>query len=177
MKATQLLSTLAIAVSFSLFAANTFAADNVSINVTGKVISSPCTTLNGGEATLSVPLGDNIEAATLSTAASGTPLVKFELPITGCPLGTSNIKATFSGTADTTTTTMWKNTAASPAPNTAVELSNQDGGALISNGGTLTAAVTSGAATFKLQARAYSAKGGVTPGDIESVIVATFEYQ
>ncbi|MDK9366333.1 fimbrial protein [Lelliottia wanjuensis] len=177
MKSTHLFSTLAITLCATLLTANVFAANSVSIDIKGKVIASPCTTVNGGEATKAVALGDTIGADTLATAGSGTPLVKFELPLTGCPAGTTNIKATFSGTADGTTTTMWKNTAATPAPNTAIELSNQTGSALISNGSSITEAVTSGTATFKLQARAYSAAGSATPGDIESVIVATFEYQ
>ncbi|MDK9357758.1 type 1 fimbrial protein [Lelliottia sp. V106_10] len=177
MKSTHLFSTLAITLCATLLTANVFAANSVSIDIKGKVIASPCTTVNGGEATKAVALGDTIGADTLATAGSGTPLVKFELPLTGCPAGTTNIKATFSGTADGTTTTMWKNTATTPAPNTAIELSNQTGSALISNGSSVTEAVTSGTATFKLQARAYSAAGSATPGDIESVIVATFEYQ
>lgn len=177
MNATKLISTLALSLSATLFAGNAFATSSASIDISGKVIASPCTTVNGGENTKAVALGDTIGADTLATAGSGTPLVKFELPLTGCPAGTTNIKATFSGTPDSTTTTMWKNTAATPAPNTSVELSNQTDSALISNGSTVTEAVTSGAATFKLQARAYSAAGSATPGDIESVIVATFEYQ
>lgn len=176
MNVTKLMSTLAVTLTATLFAANTFA-NSANIDITGKVIASPCTTVNGGETTKEVALGDSIGADTLATAGSGTPLVKFDLPLTGCPAGTTNIKATFSGTADTTTTTMWKNTAANPAPNTAVELSNQTDSALISNGSSVNAAVAAGAATFKLQARAYSAAGSATPGDIESVIVATFEYQ
>lgn len=176
MNVTKLISTLAVTLTATLFAANTFA-NSANIDIKGKVIASPCTTVNGGETTKEVALGDSIGADTLATAGSGTPLVKFDLPLTGCPAGTTNIKATFSGTADTTTTTMWKNTAANPAPNTAVELSNQADSALISSGSSVNAAVTAGAATFKLQARAYSAAGSATPGDIESVIVATFEYQ
>ncbi|WP_407438865.1 fimbrial protein [Lelliottia sp.] len=153
------------------------AADTVSINVTGKVVASPCTTINGGNNTLDVDLGSNIQAADLAAANSGSTMKTFDLPLTGCPSGTTNIKVTFSGTADGTTTTLWKNTAPTPATNTAVELSEQGTGTLLSNGSTLTAPVTSGAATFKLQARAFSAVGSVTPGDISSVIVATFEYQ
>lgn len=177
MNTLKLVSTATIAITAALFAANTLAAGSASIDVKGKVISSPCTTVNGGDATKAVALGDTIGADTLATAGSGSTLVKFDLPLTGCPAGTTKIKATFSGTADGTQTTMWKNTATEPAPNTAVELSNQTGGALVSNGSSLTESVSAGAATFKLQARAYSAAGSAKPGDIESVIVATFEYQ
>lgn len=175
MKSGHIMNTAA-AVFIALLSQQTFAGDNVTINITGKVIASPCTTINGGAATLSVPLGDDIQATTLSSAASGTTPVKFEIPLTGCPLGTTNIKATFAGTADSDNT-LWKNTAATPAANTAVELTNQADSAKISNGSTLDAAVSSGSATYKLQARAYSTLGSVTPGDIESTIVVSFEYQ
>lgn len=177
MKSMKLIPTLAVTLTATLLAASTFAADTVSIDVKGKVVASPCTTINGGSATKAVALGDSIGANTLSAAGSSTPMVKFEIPLTGCPAGTTKIKATFSGTADGTTTTLWKNTAATPAAKTAVELQNQSNSARISKGSSVTETVSSGAANFKLQARAYSTAGSATPGDIESVIVATFEYQ
>ncbi|MBS3045961.1 fimbrial protein [Enterobacter mori] len=160
-----------------LFAVTVQAADNVSINVTGRVVASACSTVNGGKNTLDVDLGTNIGAADLATPGSGSAMKTFELPLTGCPSGTNNIKVTFSGTADTTTNSRWKNTAATPAANTSVELSAQGTGVILSNGSTLTTPVVDGAASFKLQARAYSSVGSATPGDISSVIVASIEYQ
>lgn len=160
----------------SAAAFNAGAADTVTINVTGKVVASPCTTINSGNPTLDVNLGDAIQANTLADAGSGTPLIKFDLPLEHCPVGTSNVKATFSGTADTSPE-LWKNGAAKPAANTAVELSEQDTGTIVSNGSTLNAGVSDGNATFKLQARAVSSAGSAGPGDISSTIVVAFEYQ
>lgn len=177
MNAKKLFATLAIGLGAFFYAVNTFAADSVSIKVTGKIISLPCTTVNGGAATKSVSLGDSIGADTLSKAGSGSTKVLFEIPVTGCPAGTTNVKATFSGTADPDSIVRWKNTAANPAPNTAVEITNQSNGNLVYDGSTLDAPVSSGNATFKLQARAYSPDGSAKPGDIEAVVVATFEYQ
>lgn len=166
------------AAALAVTSLNGFAADNVSINVTGKVIASPCTTINGGATTLAVPLGDTIQAKDLATAASGTELKTFEIPLTGCPASTTNIKATFTGTADTEDSTLWKNTAAAPAGNTSVELTDQaEPGTPVGNNSSLTMPVTAGNATFKLAARAFSKLGSATPGDIESTIVVAFEYQ
>lgn len=156
---------------------NSYAGDNVSIDIKGKVIASPCTTINGGTTTIPVSLGDNIQASSLAAPGSGTPLVKFDIPITGCPASTTNVKATFSGTADNFDNTLWKNTATSAAPNTAVELSDQATGTKLSNGSVLNSPVTSGSATYQLQARAYSVQGSAKPGDIESIVVMSFEYQ
>lgn len=166
---------LSLAVLVSLFTSQVYATDNVNIKVTGKIVASPCTTINGGSSTLNVPLGD-IQATTLATAGSGSSMVAFELPLTGCPASTTKVKVTFSGTADTDAT-RWKNTAAAPAASTSVEISQQDTSVLVSNDTSITEDVVSGAVTYKLQARAYSKDGSAMPGDIESVIVASFEYQ
>ncbi|MBT1713642.1 type 1 fimbrial protein [Enterobacter dykesii] len=178
MKLIKFISTVSLSLLAGFIAESSYAgSDSVNINVTGRVIASPCTTINGGSDSLSVSLGETIQATTLSKPDSGTPKVTFDLPLTGCPLGTLNVKATFSGTADTTSPTMWKNTAASPAANTAVELSTQADSTILGNGSTLTVPVSDGNATFKMQARAYSSAGSVTPGDIDSTIIVAFEYQ
>ncbi|MFO6296572.1 fimbrial protein [Rahnella selenatireducens] len=177
MKLTSIFRPAVVTIVLPLIVFNTFAADNVTINVTGKVIASPCTTVNGSSATLSVNLGDTIQANSLAEAGSGTELKAFDLPLTGCPASTTNVKATFTGTADTEAS-LWKNTAASPAVNTAVELTEQDAPTVpLGNNATLTEPVTAGNVTFKLAARALSKLGSVTPGDIASTIVVSFEYQ
>ncbi len=165
--------------SFSavLFAGNIYAADSVSINVTGKVIASPCKTLNGGSDALNVDLGQSILANSLEAAGTGSAMTAFDLPVTGCPASTTNVKVTFTGTPDATDATMWANNATKPATNTAVELSQQTTGTILSNNSSLTGAVEGGNTTFKLQARVYSKAGAVMPGDVSSAIVASFEYQ
>lgn len=177
MKLVNLFHPTVVTSVLALVAFNSYAADDVTINVTGKVIASPCTTINGSASTLSVPLGDTIQANSMATAGSGTELKTFDLPLTGCPESTTNIKATFTGTADTEVS-LWKNTAATPAENTAVELTEQSAPTEpLGNNSTLSTRVTAGNATFKLAARAFSKLGSVTPGDISSTIVVSFEYQ
>ncbi|KGB01070.1 type 1 fimbrial protein [Enterobacteriaceae bacterium RIT814] len=164
-------------VSAMLFAGNIYAADNVNINVTGKVIASPCTTINGGSNALNVDLGQAIQASSLATAGAGTTLKTFDLPVAGCPASTTNVKVTFTGTPDSGDSTLWANSAANAAANTAVELSQQTTDTILSNNSSLIGAVSEGSTTFKLQARVLSKAGSVMPGDVSSVIVAAFEYQ
>ena len=168
---------MAGSVSAILFAGNIYAADNVNINVTGKVIASPCTTINGGSNALNVDLGQTIQASSLAAAGAGSTLKTFDLPVTGCPASTTNVKVTFTGTPDATDATLWSNSAAQPAANTAVELSQQTTDTILSNYSSLIGAVDAGSTTFKLQARVLSQAGSVMPGDVSSVIVASFEYQ
>lgn len=168
---------LTASLSAVLFAGNIYAADSVNINVTGKVIASPCTTLNGGAGALNVDLGQSLQASSFEEAGSGSAMTTFDLPVTGCPASTSNVKVTFTGTPDPTDTTLWANNAAQPAANTAVELSEQTTGDILSNNSSLIGEVEGGNTTFKLQARVYSTAGEVMPGDVSSAIVASFEYQ
>jgi minor fimbrial subunit len=151
------------------------AADPVNINITGKVVASPCQ-VNNGAADLAIDLGQNIQASTLQTAGSGSTLVSQDLTLTNCPAGTTSVKATFTGTADTTSPTMYKNTGT--ATPLAVELSNGADSSLLSNGATVTQNVQADkTVTYQLQARAYTATGSVMPGTINAVVVADFTYQ
>lgn len=168
---------LTASLSAALFAGNIYAGDTVNINVTGKVIASPCKTLNGGSDTLNVDLGQAIQASSLMAAGSGSAMTMFDLPVTDCPASTTNVKVTFTGTPDATEATMWANNAAQPAANTAVELSQQSTGTILSNNSSLIGAVDGGNTIFKLQARVYSKAGVAMPGDVSSAIVASFEYQ
>lgn len=80
------LKMISAAVFTTLFAgyANA-AADNVNIQITGRVIASPCTTVNGGQNPLTVSLGDDISASSLQSAGSNSPWVEFDVALTGCP--------------------------------------------------------------------------------------------
>ena len=147
-------------------------ADPVKINITGNVIASPCV-VNNSVSDLNVDLGKTIQSSTLAVAGSGTTPVPFNLALTACPAGTANVKVTFTGTADTTQTTMYKNTGT--ATPLAVELSS--GSTILGNNGTLTQTVkTDKTVTYALSARAVTAAGSVTPGSINAVVQANFTY-
>lgn len=147
-------------------------ADPVNINITGNVVASPCV-VNNSVSDLNVDLGKTIQSSTLEVAGSGTTPVPFNLALTACPSGTSKVIVTFTGTADTTQTKMYKNTGT--ATPLAVELSS--GSTILGNNGTLTQTVqTDKTVTYALSARAVTSTGSVTPGSINAVVQANFTY-
>ncbi|HDR2490907.1 MULTISPECIES: fimbrial protein [Enterobacter] len=164
------LMTIAAMVSFS-----SMAADTVNINVTGTIVASPCV-INGGSANLNVDLGSAIQASALSSAGSTSSPVSFTIPITACPVGTSSVLVSFSGTPDPVAGTSYY-VSTGTATNVAVGLYQASNGNLLGNGSSVTQTVQSDrTASLALQAKAYSAAGSVMPGTINSVIVATMQY-
>jgi minor fimbrial subunit len=154
---------------------SSMAADTVNINVTGNIIASPCI-INGGSANLNVDLGSAIQATVLSSAGSTSSPVSFTLPITACPVGTSTVLVTFSGTPDPVAgANYYKSTGT--ATNVAVGLYQTSNGNLLGNGASVTQTVLGDrTASLAMQAKAYSATGSAMPGTINSVIVATMQY-
>lgn len=150
----------------------TYAAD-VNINITGKVIASPCV-VNNNNSDLNVDLGQTIQASTLATAGAGTTPKPFNLSLTACPTGTSNVTVTFTGTAAANPqTNMYINTGV--ATPLAVELSS--GATILGNNSTLTQPVLADkTVTYALSARAVTPTGSVIPGSIVSVVQANFTY-
>lgn len=164
------LMAITAAISFS-----SMAADTVNINVTGTIVASPCV-INGGSANLNVDLGSAIQASALSSAGSTSSPVSFTLPITACPVGTSSVLVSFSGTPDPVAGTSYY-ASTGTATNVAVGLYQASNGNLLGNGSSVTQTVQSDrTASLALQAKAYSASGSVMPGTINSVIVATMQY-
>lgn len=151
------------------------AADTVTINITGKVVASPCTVDSNG--TYNVNLGQNISAATLSASGSGSGWVPFDVTLSSCPSGTSSVTITFSGTPDSDDGTRYANTTGNGyAQRVAVELQDTSG-SNAGNGKTLTKNVAGDKTVkFPLQARAYSAKGGVSPGNISAQVLMNLTY-
>ncbi len=73
-------------------------AADVTLTVNGKVVARPCTvsTVNA-----TVELGD-LYTFSLIGAGSASARHSVALDLSNCPVGTSRVKATFSGTADST---------------------------------------------------------------------------
>ncbi len=71
---------------------------DVTLTVNGKVVARPCTvsTVNA-----TVELGD-LYTFSLIGAGSASAWHSVALDLSNCPVGTSRVKATFSGTADST---------------------------------------------------------------------------
>lgn len=152
---------------------NVARADPVSINITGRVVASPCV-VNNNNNNLNVDLGQTIQANTLATAGAGTPPTPFNLSLTNCPVGTSNVTVTFNGTAAAAPqNNMYRNNGV--ADPLAVELSS--GSTILGNNSALTLAVqTDRTVTYALSARAVTATGSVMPGSIIAVVQANFTY-
>lgn len=147
-------------------------AEPVNINITGNVVASPCV-VNNSETNVSVDLGQTIQASDFDKAGAGSTPKAFNLSLASCPLGTSKVIVTFTGTADTAQPTMFKNTGT--ATELAVELSSA--GTVLGNNSSLTQSVAADkTVVYNLSARAVSASGSVMPGSVASVIQANFTY-
>ncbi|WP_409418451.1 fimbrial protein, partial [Klebsiella pneumoniae] len=106
-------------------------------------------------------------------AGSASAWHSVALDLSNCPVGTSRVKATFSGTADSTG--YYKNQGT--AGNIQLELQNEDGTTL-NNGSSQSVQVdeASQSARFPLQVRALSVNGGATQGTIQAVINVTYTF-
>ncbi|ASG17118.1 type 1 fimbrial protein [Salmonella enterica] len=146
------------------------------IDITGTVVASPCT-VNGGDDTLAVNLGNNIQADDLSTPGNGTNWKSFVLKLTDCPASTTSFSVAFSGTTDDDDAAFYKNTGT--ATHLKLELVSKDGNTTYSNGATLENVLIPAdtrAYNLDMKARAVST-GLVMPGTIKGQVQATFTYQ
>lgn len=149
-------------------------AADVTINISGKVVASPCVLDSPGS--INVDLGQTLQAADLATAGSFSNWVPFTINMKSCPVSTNNVIATFSGAADTLDASrLYTNTGT--ASNVAVELQSSDA-VHKPLGNTQTLVIPRAAdntAVFPLQSRVWS-KGSVTTGTITSLVNVTFTY-
>ena len=172
------LTTLAIIAA--LFSVSSYASDPVTINVTGKVVASPCT-FDTANSTLNIDLGEK-GAADMVNPVSTLPEKPFNLVMKDCPAGTTNVIATFSGTdaADLTNGNAFKNMGT--ATNMVIQVKPLAGtwdSVSFKSGSTMTSAVntTAKTATFNLTTRAVTWTGGVNPGTVSASVVVDFTYQ
>lgn len=147
----------------------TVKADDVTITVNGRVVAKPCTI---STPTATVELGD-LYTFSLVQAGASSAWHDVVLSLTNCPVGTSKVTATFSGTADATGYYANQGTARN------LQLQLQDnGGATLNNGANKTVQVDAGSqgASFPLQVRAITVNGGTTQGTIQAVINVTYTW-
>lgn len=156
-----------------LFSASSSA---LTIDITGTVVASPCT-VNGGDESLDVNLGNNIEADEMSSPGNATNWKNFSLKLTNCPPSTTSFSVAFAGTADSDDASFYANTGT--ATNLKLALTSQDGSTVFNNGSSLENVLidtSTNAYSLDLRTRAES-KGLVMPGTIKGQIQATFTYQ
>ena len=144
-------------------------AADVTITVNGKVVAKPCTvsTVNA-----TVDLGD-LYTFSLVSAGAASPWHSVALTLSNCPVGTSRVTASFSGTADATG--YYKNQGT--AGNIQLELQDE-GGTTLNTGARKEVQVDDAtqSASFPLQVRALTVNGGATQGTIQAVISVTYTY-
>jgi minor fimbrial subunit len=145
-------------------------AADVTITINGKVVAKPCTV---STVSTTVELGD-LYTFNLLSAGATSPWHSVTLSLTNCPVGTSKVTATFSGTADSTRS-YYANQGA--ARNIALQLADSSG-VNLPNGSSKVVAVSdaSQAASLVLQVRAITPGGNVTQGSIQSLINVTYTY-
>ncbi|WP_024914211.1 fimbrial protein, partial [Chania multitudinisentens] len=120
-----------------------------------------------------VDLGD-LYTFNLLSAGAFSEWKSVTLSLTNCPVGTSKVTATFSGTADSSRS-YYANQGA--ARNIALQLADSSG-VNLPNGSTRVVTVNdaSKAANVVLQVRAITPNGNVTQGSIQSLINVTYTY-
>jgi len=150
--------------------AGAISAADVTITVTGHVRAQPCTIVTP---TAEVDLGV-MTASSMSTANATSAWKDVSLNLIQCPIGTSQVTATFSGTSDSTGNYFLN---AGDAGNIAIQLADSNGNNL-KNRDTLTRPVgeTSMSTQFALRVRAISPTGGATRGTISSIINVTYTW-
>lgn len=144
-------------------------AADVTITVNGSVVARPCT-VSTRNAT--VELGD-LYTFNLVSPGSASAWHNVALELSNCPVGTSQVIASFSGTADSTG--YYKNLGT--AENIQLELQD-DGGKILNAGVTKAVKVdeSTQSAHFPLQVRALTVKGAVSQGTIHTVINVTYTW-
>ncbi|MDM2735801.1 type 1 fimbrial protein [Citrobacter sp. Ct235] len=152
-----------------LAAPSALQAADVTITVNGKVVAKPCTV---STTNATVELGD-LYTFSLVSAGSTSAWHTVALDLSNCPVGTSRVTASFSGTADSTG--YYKNQGS--AGNIQLELQD-DSGNRLNTGATKSVQVDDAtqATRFPLQVRAISVNGGATQGTIQAVINVTYTY-
>lgn len=144
-------------------------AADVTITLNGKVVARPCF-ISTSKA--NVDLGD-LYTFSLTSPGSGSAWYDVALDLTSCPVGTTRVIASFSGTADSTG--YYKNLGT--AGNIQLELQDNLGQTL-NTGAKKVVQVddVSQSAHFPLKVRALTVNGGVTQGTIQAVINVTYTW-
>lgn len=148
------------------------ASADVTLNISGTVIASPCTT--GTSDSYTFDLGQEIPVASLQTYGQTTPPKSHDIVLSNCPAGTTKVTAKFSGTPFSESTTNFKNDG--DATHLGINITNGNGTITYSNGSTATVNVdASRKATFPLTVKGVTV-GNTSTGSIKAAIVMSFTY-
>ncbi|MGM3172919.1 fimbrial protein [Dickeya lacustris] len=144
-------------------------AADVTITVNGRVVAKPCTVSTSDAA---VDLGE-LYTFNLANAGAASSWHSATLLLDNCPVGTSRVTATFSGTQDSHG--YYRNDG--EAKNISLQLQDEKGTTL-NNGAKkeITVDYQTQSARFPLRVRALTVNGKVTQGSIRAVINVTYTY-
>lgn len=162
----------AVPLLLGLTASFAHAAD-ATITVNGRVVAKPCTISTKD---VMIDFG-TLYAYNFTSAQSASQWKSFDLQLTNCPVGTSQVTASFSGTPSSTD--YYANQATQDAA-TNIQIELQDtAGTILKNGSNKKVTVNDNdkSATIPLQVRLISLNGGATQGTVQSVITVTYQYQ
>ncbi|VTM74372.1 putative fimbrial protein SthA [Raoultella planticola] len=133
-----------------ILACSPLQAADITITVNGKVVAKPCTV---STTNATVDLGD-LYTFSLVSAGAASAWHGVSLDLSNCPVGTSRVTASFSGTADATG--YYKNQGT--AGNIQLELQD-DGGTTLNNGATKSVQVDDSTQSAPLPAAGQSLDG------------------
>ncbi|WP_436892846.1 fimbrial protein [Siccibacter turicensis] len=163
---------------WALYAGMAKAAD-ITLNFNATVVASPCE-LDLTNSTTTIALGD-VYANQVAAPGSRSDEVQFDLSFKDCPVGTTSIVATFTGTDNPETFGGLTFLNTGTAENIGVQLKPLEGnwdGKSFHSGSTMTTSVAADkTAVFKLASRMYTPTGNVTPGSVIATVSANFTYQ
>lgn len=151
------------------------AADRVNINVTGRVVPTPCV-VDTDTVSKQVDLGQAI--ANNLNQPGGDPIWKdFQLLLTQCPAAIQSATATFTGAVHNTDPTAFKNLGT--AVNSALQMTNTDHSVIYGKNSQMTVAVDNSTrqAIFPLSARIFSPAAKATGGTFSAAVSVVFTYQ
>ncbi|MHA7848621.1 fimbrial protein [Serratia sp. D1N4] len=145
------------------------------INVSGRVVASPCI-IDIGTVNQTVNFG-KLQLRDLSGAGNASEWIPITLKLTACPISTSKVIANFSGTASDDDGALYANTGT--ARNIAIHLADVTRTQKLGTGSSLTVAVdsTSRTATIPLASRLLSVNGMSEGGTIAGAVQVNFTYQ
>ncbi len=148
-------------------------ADNVTINVTGDIMASPCVVVGGNN--VNVDLGQEILTSAINSKVySDSGWKNFTVKLKNCPSSKEFVIATFHGTPGSGVTTY---ASTGDAKNVEVLLQTGDTHAPMGNGMEHWVTIQSDrTASFPLEARAVSPNRNATPGSIAAVVTMSFTY-
>nr|WP_300307286.1 fimbrial protein [Halomonas sp.] len=174
----KLSTKLLMAACCSVMSGSVFAIDGT-IDISGTVTDTSCTvTINGGSASSSVVL-PTVSTASLTSNGAVAGATAFTFNLTECP-ATGGARAYFESTNVDSSTGNLVNNSATPAGNTQVQIIDAGGTSIDlrnNENNPFVSFDTSGNANLTYSAQYIAVGGAATPGDIDTQLVYTVEYQ